>query len=107
MRRQPIWIDQDMKLARLSAGNADHCNSRQPCKLWANHVSRKVKETSLVAFVRCQAVPNDRKNSEGQTLDVSNFCGGRKRAGELRQTRLDQLQHLDDVDAPIEIETDF
>src|SRR5262249_15939533 len=28
-------------------------------------------------------------------------------AGELRQTRLDQLQHLDDVDTPIEIQTDF
>src|SRR5689334_20703201 len=96
-----------MKLACLAARDADHCYSRQPRQLRTNDVSCQVKETRLVTLVGSKAVTDHRKNCEGKSLDIANFCGGRERARKLRQARLDQLQHLNDVNTPVEIETDF
>src|SRR5262245_24864229 len=90
MRRQLLRINRDVKLARLAAGNAYDRDARQARELWSDDVGGDVCKRRLIAFVGGQAVADDGKDRERESLDVANFRGGRQRRQQLRYARLDQ-----------------
>ena len=68
-----------MELSRLAAGDANDRDPGQASELWSHNVSCEIRQRGLVAFVGSQAISRNWKDRKGQSFDVSNLGGGRKR----------------------------
>src|SRR5882672_8343969 len=91
-----------MKLAHFAARDAHVRNSRQPRQARPDRVSRKVSQSREIALVRSQAVSGNGKYGERESFDIANRRCRRQGRRQLRQPRLDQLQRLKNIDAPVE-----
>ena len=79
MGDQTGGIDADMKLASFAAGNSDGGDTGQTSQTRPNNVIGNIPQTCLVTFVGNKAVTYDRKNREGQPLDIANSRSRRQR----------------------------
>src|SRR6185369_924830 len=105
-RSKSARIDCNVHLTSLAAGNRYRCNSRKPSEPRLHHVCREVPKTRWIATIRNKAVAGNRKNGERESFDAAYRRAGRQARGHLRQSFLNHLQRLEDVDFPIEKDAD-
>src|SRR4051812_6789712 len=68
-------IDDNVKLARLTARDTNDCNARQTCESRSQDVVSEITQTCLIASVGCEAIAGHREDCEREPLNISDLRG--------------------------------